>query len=146
VPEPDGEHGAIELTAYLAERDVDCPVCGYNLRGVPGRVCPECGRPIRLPARPPVHYIFWKVGLAGMLLTYSALAVLAASVAFGHLFVGLIAALFLCEAPFRLGRWRRTKRAFEALPTYKKQQIVAGWWLAFGLAGLLAAQWMFGRL
>lgn len=77
-----------------------------------------------------------------MLLTYSALAVLALSAAWGHFIVGLVAALFLCEAPFRLRRWRRTRRAFDQLPTYKKQQVVAAWWLAFGLAGLLAANWL----
>ena len=33
-----------KLAAYLAERDVACPGCGYNLRGVTGGVCPECGR------------------------------------------------------------------------------------------------------
>ncbi|MEZ6318559.1 MAG: hypothetical protein R3B49_07385 [Phycisphaerales bacterium] len=32
-----------ELTAYLADRDVACPKCRYNLRGVTGGVCPECG-------------------------------------------------------------------------------------------------------
>lgn len=32
-----------KLAAYLAERDVLCPKCGYNLRGVQQGVCPECG-------------------------------------------------------------------------------------------------------
>jgi predicted Zn-ribbon and HTH transcriptional regulator len=31
--------------AYLAEHDVECPACGYNLRGLPDDVCPECGEP-----------------------------------------------------------------------------------------------------
>ncbi|MEM9166951.1 MAG: hypothetical protein AAGB48_07975 [Planctomycetota bacterium] len=35
---------ADQLRAYLAERDVPCPRCGYNLRGVREPVCPECGR------------------------------------------------------------------------------------------------------
>ncbi|MEO1716444.1 MAG: hypothetical protein AAFR76_04970 [Planctomycetota bacterium] len=33
---------ADQLRAYLAERDVPCPRCGYNLRGVTEPVCPEC--------------------------------------------------------------------------------------------------------
>lgn len=30
------------LTEYLAGRDVACPGCGYNLRGLQGAQCPEC--------------------------------------------------------------------------------------------------------
>ncbi len=32
------------IRAFLAERDVPCPACGYNLRGASNRTCPECGR------------------------------------------------------------------------------------------------------
>ena len=35
------------LRQFLAERDVACPGCGYNLRGSAGKQCPECG--IALP-------------------------------------------------------------------------------------------------
>jgi hypothetical protein len=35
--------GADELRAFLAGRDVECPQCGYNLRGLRGAACPECG-------------------------------------------------------------------------------------------------------
>ena len=31
------------LKAYLAERDVACPCCGYNLRNLTSSRCPECG-------------------------------------------------------------------------------------------------------
>jgi DNA-directed RNA polymerase subunit RPC12/RpoP len=34
------------LRSYLAERDVPCPKCGYNLRGVEQSKCPECGSAI----------------------------------------------------------------------------------------------------
>ncbi|MEM8758677.1 MAG: hypothetical protein AAGF47_12970 [Planctomycetota bacterium] len=44
----DADHEAAELRAYLAERDVPCPGCGYNLRGVRETVCPECGDLISL--------------------------------------------------------------------------------------------------
>src|ERR1043165_104303 len=30
------------LRTFLAERDVPCPKCGYNLRGLSGPTCPEC--------------------------------------------------------------------------------------------------------
>ncbi len=36
------------LEAYLAERDVPCPSCAYNLRGVRTGKCPECGRTLSL--------------------------------------------------------------------------------------------------
>ena len=36
------------MRAYLAERDVACPECGYNLRGLPGTVCPECRQELKL--------------------------------------------------------------------------------------------------
>jgi hypothetical protein len=36
------------LLAYLAEHDVPCPVCHYNLRNLTHDVCPECGQQFRL--------------------------------------------------------------------------------------------------
>jgi len=39
---------AERLTRYLADRDRACPRCKYNLRGMRGEACPECGESIRL--------------------------------------------------------------------------------------------------
>ncbi len=33
---------------YLAERDVSCPGCGYNLRGLAAGACPECNQDLEL--------------------------------------------------------------------------------------------------
>ena len=44
---------ADQLKAYLADRDVPCPGCGYNLRGVAEPVCPECGIPLDVQAIKP---------------------------------------------------------------------------------------------
>ena len=33
---------------YLAERDVPCPGCGYNLRGLAAGACPECNQDLEL--------------------------------------------------------------------------------------------------
>ena len=36
------------IRQYLADRTVGCPVCHYNLRGVAGNSCPECGTRLHL--------------------------------------------------------------------------------------------------
>ncbi len=36
------------LQDYLADREAACPVCRYNLRGLDGDHCPECGARIDL--------------------------------------------------------------------------------------------------
>ncbi len=47
APAPvDGDAQA--LLGFVAERDVDCPACGYNLRQLQRPVCPECGNGLRL--------------------------------------------------------------------------------------------------
>ena len=40
--------GDTMLTSFLAERDISCPGCGYNLRGLTARSCPECNQGLRL--------------------------------------------------------------------------------------------------
>jgi hypothetical protein len=43
-------HGDDEraLVGFLRQRDVACPLCEYNLRGLTSARCPECGRELRL--------------------------------------------------------------------------------------------------
>ena len=36
------------LKMLLAVRNISCPVCGYNLRGIASNKCPECGRSLEL--------------------------------------------------------------------------------------------------
>ena len=36
------------LIEYLRTRNVACPLCGYNLRGLTACRCPECGRGLQL--------------------------------------------------------------------------------------------------
>ncbi len=36
------------LNQFLAERDLPCPLCAYNLRGLTSGACPECGSEVEL--------------------------------------------------------------------------------------------------
>jgi len=47
-PAPRAADDTAGLVAFLAGRDVPCPLCGYNLRGLTSPRCPECGRELRL--------------------------------------------------------------------------------------------------
>jgi hypothetical protein len=52
------------VRSYVAERDVPCYGCGYNLRGLAGPTCPECGRTLLLqelmgPPRVRLGRWFW---------------------------------------------------------------------------------------
>jgi hypothetical protein len=49
---PDTVADAELLARYLADRDVPCPKCGYNLRTLSGRCCTECGTALRLGVSP----------------------------------------------------------------------------------------------
>lgn len=40
------------VRAFLSDRDVPCPRCGYNLRTQRKAVCPECGLQLALSLRP----------------------------------------------------------------------------------------------
>ena len=36
------------LLDFLRDRDVPCPLCAYNLRGLTSPRCPECGHELHL--------------------------------------------------------------------------------------------------
>jgi hypothetical protein len=41
------------LEGFLRDRDCPCPICQYNLRGLAGATCPECGSPPHLSLNSP---------------------------------------------------------------------------------------------
>jgi hypothetical protein len=42
--------GAVALRQWRRRRGSRCLTCGYNCRGLPGAICPECGQPYRGPS------------------------------------------------------------------------------------------------
>ena len=52
------------LVAFLRDRDVPCPLCGYNLRGLTSDRCPECGREVRLSVGMADPYLRYWIALA----------------------------------------------------------------------------------
>lgn len=57
----------VDLRRFLASRDVPCPSCGYNLRGLAGEVCPECRQELVLTVRLAEPRLgWWLAGLIGL--------------------------------------------------------------------------------
>jgi hypothetical protein len=71
------------LERYLADRDIVCPGCAYNLRGLTSDRCPECGDRLELslrlvePKQAPLIAglvgLSAGAGLGGLLLIYGAI-------------------------------------------------------------------------
>ena len=58
---------ADSLRAYLADRGVPCPGCGYDLRGLATDRCPECNQPLVLAVRlAEPKMAAWIAGLVGL--------------------------------------------------------------------------------
>jgi hypothetical protein len=45
---PPEDRDLAALRDFLAERDIACPACRYNLRGLTSPNCPECNQPLEL--------------------------------------------------------------------------------------------------
>ena len=68
---PESDAGGVDRRPNAVDRrpvrfDVPCVNCGYNLRGLVERRCPECGRPFtvsraRIAARGAVDHGFWAI-------------------------------------------------------------------------------------
>ena len=120
------------LTRFLADRDVACPRCGYNLRNLTGDRCPECGDALRLQvglADPRLAaYITALVGaslgLGGSGL-FSLVALAAAPGSWWSTFSGrLLLAMVIVTAPMTAALLAQRQR-FRRLPSR------AQWWVAF---------------
>ncbi len=109
--------GRTELAVYLAERDVPCPGCGYNLRGLTEATCPECAQQLHLhelkipPSRAMTYRFVLIAGGAGYVIWAANLAFLSDSVielrpVWISLGIGLvgISSAFLVPAGLRMQR------------------------------------------
>lgn len=130
------------LEQYLANRDELCPACGYNLRGLTGTHCPECGDELRLHVglvEPKKAAFFTGLiglsaggGFSGLLMVYAICFIIfrggGGGPGFGDIFLLMgettVAGLFIAL-------WIRSARRIRRLST------VAQWWLAL-LCCLLA--------
>lgn len=56
------------LADYLADRNPDCPACGYRLTGLTADRCPECGYALELCLREPRSGLLmpWGLMIAGL--------------------------------------------------------------------------------
>lgn len=50
-----------ELVAFLENRSVPCPRCGYDLRNIQSPVCPECAEPLILKVGSPRARFGWLI-------------------------------------------------------------------------------------
>ncbi len=73
------EAGAVR--EYVRDRDVACPGCGYNVRGLEGDACPECGRGLRVEIRAQGRTAGWWFGLFGLCGASGVMAVVVVTIA-----------------------------------------------------------------
>lgn len=91
MPDPTADRAA--LLDFLAERDIDCPVCAYQIRGLTSERCPECGASLRLQVGSlDLRLGPWLTGLLSIALPFGLFAI--------------ILAIFLIDLVFDSGRSR----------------------------------------
>lgn len=136
--------GAMQL--FLAERDVPCPGCGYNLRGLESPACPECNEALELRitlAEPRQGaYIAGIIGLSigigfhGIMLAWAAFIMLWAGFGTASMMADvwpLPLALILEVAA--LAAWMRGRRRLRRMPQRGQVTLAAACW---GLTAALA--------
>src|SRR5947207_14609692 len=139
LPDTDASERSL-LREFLADHDVACPQCQYNLRNLTGHRCPECGEELALGVylvepklAAPIAGIVGLAagaGLNGLLIVYWLIIEAFYSRSGGHwntfVFVNLInGAVVGAGMFFRLRHWRRIRGASPA----RRWILVAGCWL-----------------
>lgn len=135
------------LGLYLTGRDVLCPECGYNLRGVgggPAWECPECAARLglRLASGPAVQGL-WMRGLMGLVVS-------ALVAGLGGMALAQFGQAVLCSAALGgagvyvagVMRWARWAGRFSSLTgPERRMRVWASWALPAAVAcgGIIAA-------
>lgn len=113
------------LRQFLADRDVPCPHCGYNLRGLQAEVCPECKHDLHLKldsdfaAMRYLPMLYWLVGCMmltafvtlGMTAWYWITYASSASLSRNLVYYGLPIAVAIVEVAACVFVWMRVRRA-----------------------------------
>jgi hypothetical protein len=131
--------GDASLEHFLAERDVACPGCGYNLRNLTSNRCPECAREIRLAihlVEPRQGWVIAGViglsaglGLSGLLVVYAIIMMLR----IGHAPPGKFFGINACGAVIfgaLLVSWLRNWSRLRRMPRRLQLVLVIGTWIA----------------
>lgn len=114
---PSGAIDVEAVRAYVAERDVPCPGCGYNLRGLTGERCPECNEALEV-----------RIGLAEPRMGAFIACVVGLAVGAGAAGLWELGALVMC---LRLG-WPGGREVFWIMgypPLMLMLEGAALWWL-----------------
>ena len=118
------------LHSYLGDRDVSCPSCGYNLRGLTGSSCPECGDAISLTI---TNYPSRSGGYIAGLIGYTLSIVFALVFVAGNWktepVLSVLSVFIVAWIAVAMVRWHRNRVAFSALPRHKKQERLFLCWL-----------------
>jgi hypothetical protein len=114
---------------FLTDREVRCPSCRHNLRGVAGDRCPECGLELHLAlAAPRLASGEWLAGIFGLSISLLFVIMLLTSM------LGLIAELLL--EPQRVSMVRMGFATSSDLPNWTAVLLLAA--AACVIAGALA--------
>lgn len=138
MSECSGPSDDARLIEFLRGRDVACPVCGYNLRGIQDSRCPECAEQLTIGVhRADLDLYSWYIGLIPLSggLFWSVLSlILRVTVLldeFAWAYLGVTVAFGI--SAFGWVRWRRE---FQHLQPGVRGFLAGGTWVLSLIAGL----------
>lgn len=143
---------ADQLKAYLAGRDVPCPACGYNLRGVTTSACPECSAALTLELKGVHERINRATGFALLAVPISLACVGLATVGywvyylirFGFTVMNLAMWIWLGTAAVCSMLWLSAAWLIRKKRSHKPIRLLA--WATIAYAVLYAASFVVGAL